>query len=117
MTTFIIYFILIMITTPFVADLFIRNLEPGGIMEWYDRKVLLPLRLRNSKWEKPLGGCAECFTTWMATALATAGWIFYAIQKPSWWWIIITPTITFISMGIASMAFKFYTSKNSTHGK
>lgn len=105
--TYLIY-ILVMVATPFVADLILQNMEPDGLLAWWNNKVLFPLKEKNSKWANIAGACPNCFTTWMGTFLGTLVVAVHICMYYSLWWLFLLPTFTFISMGLSAMLFKIY---------
>lgn len=104
---FLIYF-LTLLATPFVADLMIINMEPGGLLAWWEKYVLFPLKEKNSKWANIAGACPNCLTTWMGTFLGTVICGIHIYRHYSAWWLFILPTFMFISMGLTAMLFKIY---------
>jgi len=94
-----------------VGRLFVMNLQEGGLFEWWDRKVLFPLRQRNSKLAKPLGECELCASTWLG---GVAGTIFYAaavIWHGDYWWLLAAPSVLYLAIGLTGF-FYLLTSKS-----
>lgn len=96
-------YLLILLATVYVAKLFLIDIdEEGGLFSWYYDKILFPLKEKNSKWAKPLGACELCFTTWLGSILGTAYVLTLLIHFRLYWWLLITPSYVFLSMGLTA---------------
>lgn len=95
-------YMLLLFSTVYVSKLFIMNLEEGGLFYWWERNVLFPLRLKNSKFAKPLGDCELCFTTWLGSILGSLYWIIFFIAIREYWWLLCIPSIMYLSIGITT---------------
>lgn len=103
----LIIYIITMVTMPFLADLFLKAKEDGGLFAWYDKYVLFPLRERNSKWGLALGDCEQCFTIWLTTLSGTAITAYWLYTLHTWV-IWIFPTYMFLNLGLSSMIYKLF---------